>query len=82
MEVQTQNHRRHFYFHTFLSAFRAKPTVSDNVWDFVRSSVEGLPVNASIQVGRTLRQDKWISVSSNSVFSGFFNLCWKSFLFA
>jgi hypothetical protein len=68
-----QNLRRHFYFYIFLRTFHVEPTVSGNVCDFVISSDEGLPINTTIQVGPTLRQDKWISVVGDSKFPGLFD---------
>jgi hypothetical protein len=65
-EIQTQNLCRRFHHLVFLNTFRAKPTVSDNVWDWVRTSIGNVPSSALVQVGHVRRNGRRVVSSDNS----------------
>ena len=70
MEVQTQNICRHLHFWTFLTDEVFHSNVHNNVWQFIRQSLENLIPRSAIQLGSVPQNGKWNSSKNNSKHPG------------
>ena len=74
MEVQTQHVRCHLQFFVSLAAQFPKPTVHDNVWDFIKTGIEKVSSGTIKQLGVVLHNGRWMNSSNGSAFPGWMSV--------